>query len=63
LAVCGDLLLVPDDSAMEQLLERLGASWERRVMQFEPIGVEHRRDNGASPSEGQTHAAQSHRHD
>jgi urease accessory protein len=63
LAVRGDLLLVPDDSAMEQLLERLGASWERRVMQFEPIGVEHRHDNGARPSDSRTRAAPSHHHD
>jgi urease accessory protein UreE len=63
LAIHGDLLLVPDDGAMEHLLGRLGASWERRVMQFEPIGGEHRHDNGARPSDSRTRAAPSHHHD
>lgn len=38
LALDGDLLLVPDDTAMEQLLRRLGASWERRRAVFDPLG-------------------------
>jgi urease accessory protein len=38
LAIDGDGLLVPDDPAMEQLLTRLGARWERRTAVFNPIG-------------------------
>lgn len=38
LAVAGESLLVPDDSAMAQLLNRLGVRWEKRSLAFEPIG-------------------------
>jgi urease accessory protein len=38
LAVAGERLLVPDDSAMTQLLERIGARWERSRAVFTPIG-------------------------
>lgn len=38
LAVDGDVLLVPDDAAMEQLLARLGVPWERREAVYDPIG-------------------------
>jgi len=38
LAVDGDALFVPDDPAMEQLMTRLGAKWERRAAVFSPIG-------------------------
>jgi urease accessory protein UreE len=38
LAVAGETLLVPDDSAMVQLLDRMGVAWERRNTAFEPIG-------------------------
>jgi urease accessory protein len=38
LAVEADALLVPDDPAMEQLLTRLGARWERRSAAFTPVG-------------------------
>ena len=31
-------ILVPDDKVMVRLLERLGASWERRQAIFDPIG-------------------------
>jgi urease accessory protein len=31
-------LLVPDDKVMVRLMERLGASWERRQAIFDPIG-------------------------
>ncbi|PWU25011.1 MAG: hypothetical protein C5B48_03465 [Candidatus Rokuibacteriota bacterium] len=41
LAQSGDLLLVPDDRAMEQLLVRLGALWERQEAVFDPIGRDH----------------------
>lgn len=42
LALDGKALLVPEDSAMEQLLSRLGVPWERRVTVFNPIGGGHR---------------------
>ena len=38
LAMDGDALFVPDDPAMEQLMTRLGARWERRAAVFNPIG-------------------------
>jgi urease accessory protein len=38
LAISGETLLVPDDSAMTQLLARIGACWEKRNEAFEPIG-------------------------
>lgn len=38
LAVAGESLLVPDDSAMTQLLGRIGAHWERCNGAFDPIG-------------------------
>ena len=37
LAVEGDRLLVPDDSAMVHLVERLGARWERAERVFDPL--------------------------
>jgi urease accessory protein len=41
LALDGDHLLVPDDLAMEQLLNRLGVSWTRRRAPFNPVGRPH----------------------
>jgi urease accessory protein len=41
LAVDGDRLLVPDDPAMEQLLERLGVEWRREQAVFVPLGASH----------------------
>ena len=39
LAVDGERLLVPDDTAMRQLLDRLGAAWKRRARRCSsPIG-------------------------
>jgi urease accessory protein len=38
LAVAAETLLVPDDSAMTQLLQRIGARWEKCNLAFEPIG-------------------------
>jgi len=38
LAIEGGDLLVPDDPAMVQLLERLGVPWKRRKAVFAPIG-------------------------
>ncbi|HET8576945.1 MAG TPA: urease accessory protein UreE [Methylomirabilota bacterium] len=57
LALQGDILLVPDDTAMEQLLTRLGVKWERREAVFDPIGGGgHRHEPGASPLDGHTHS-------
>lgn len=42
LAIHGRQLLVPDDTAMAQLLERLGVPFERRMEIFDPIGHAHR---------------------
>jgi urease accessory protein len=44
LGVEDDLLLVPDDGMMEQLLERLGVPWERTRAAFVPIRSAHRTD-------------------
>lgn len=40
-----DALLVPDDPAMVNLLDRLGAAWQRRLAAFDPIGHAHRHDH------------------
>jgi urease accessory protein len=57
LALDGDRLLVPDDTAMEQLLTRRGAEWERREAVFDPIGGGgHRHEPGTSPLDGHSHA-------
>lgn len=45
LAIDGDQLLVPDDPAMEQLLERLGVQWARGRAPFLPVGAGHRHDH------------------
>ena len=37
-AMDGDVLLVPDDLATEQLLRRLGVRWERRQAVYTPVG-------------------------
>jgi urease accessory protein len=39
LALEGSTLLVPDDPAMAQLFDRLGASWSRRQAVFSPLGI------------------------
>jgi urease accessory protein len=44
LALDGERLLVPDDTAMEQLLTRLGVPWIRAQAVFVPIGPGHRHD-------------------
>ena len=44
LAIDGDRLLVPDDTAMEQLLTRLGVEWARARAVFVPLGAGHRHD-------------------
>lgn len=38
LSLAGETLLVPDDSAMIQLLGRIGARWEKCSLTFQPIG-------------------------
>jgi urease accessory protein len=38
LATDGDALLVPDDTAMEHLMDRLGVRWERRDVVYSPLG-------------------------
>ena len=62
LAVDGDALLVPDDTAMEQLLTRLGVPWERRQAVYDPIGGGgHQHEPGRSPLDGHGHAHTRHR--
>ena len=41
LAQDGEALLVPDDSAMTQLLDRLAVPWERRAAVYSPLGFTH----------------------
>jgi urease accessory protein len=63
LALDGERLLVPDDSALRQLLERLGVAFERTEAVFTPIGGGHRHEPGTSPTDGHTHAAGDAAHD
>ena len=65
LAVDGEHLLVPDDTAMEQLLGRLGVRWERRARSSTRSGGGHRHEAGTSPLDGHTHghAHIGHHHD
>jgi len=44
LATDGGNLLVPDNPAMVQLLERLGVKWERRNSVFAPFGMGRRHE-------------------
>lgn len=55
LALDGERLLVPDDSAMAQLLSRLGVRWERGQAVFDPPGTGHRHAHGASPPDPHAH--------
>ncbi len=45
LALEENILLVPDDTAMVQLLDRIGAKWERRTAVFRPLGKAHRHEH------------------
>ena len=45
LAIEGEDLLVPDDTAMVQLLARLAVPWERRMAVFSPIGSVQRHEH------------------
>jgi len=56
LALDGEDILVPDDTAMVQLLTRLGAPWRRREAVFDPVGAGHRHPPGQSPVDGHRHA-------
>jgi len=38
LALEGESILVPDDTAMEQLLTRMGVAWKRREAVYDPLG-------------------------
>jgi urease accessory protein len=60
-AISGDDLLVPDDTAMEQLLTRLGVTWTRRREVFAPLGGGHSHAHGRSALDGHTHG-DAHRH-
>jgi urease accessory protein len=44
LAIDGERVLVPDDPAMEQLLQRLAMPFERTRAVFVPLGHGHRHD-------------------
>jgi urease accessory protein UreE len=44
LAIDGADLLVPDDTAMEHLLDRLGVVWSRRLAVFNPVARGHAHD-------------------
>ena len=60
LALDGDVILVPDDTAMEQLVQRLGVPWARRTAVYDPIGGGHRHEPGRSPLDGHTHSHHGH---
>jgi urease accessory protein len=59
-AISGDDLLVPDDTAMEQLLTRLGVQWKRRAAVFAPLGAGHSHEHGTSALDGHTHGSLRH---
>jgi urease accessory protein len=63
LAISGGDLLVPDDTAMEQLLNRLGVAWKRRAAVFSPLGGGHFHERGTSALDGHTHGDLGHRHE
>ncbi|HUO64822.1 MAG TPA: urease accessory protein UreE [Terriglobales bacterium] len=63
LAMDGDDLLVPDDTAMEQLLIRLGVLWQRRAAVFAPLGGDPTREHGRSALDGHSHAHPHYHHD
>ena len=58
LALAGECLLVPDDTAMEHLLTRLGARWERRQAVFDPEGGGDRHERGAGRLDRHRHEGQ-----
>jgi len=54
-AIAGEELLVPDDTAMAQLLDRLDVHWERREAVYTPLGFGHRHDHGRGHGHGHDH--------
>jgi len=63
LALDGCDLLVPDDTAMEQLLVRLGLVWRRRSAVFAPLGGGHAQARGQSALDGHSHEHGHHHRD
>jgi urease accessory protein len=63
LAMEGNDLLVPDDTAMEQLLTRLGVFWQRRAAVFAPLGGAYAQKHGKSYLDGHSHAHPHNHHD
>jgi urease accessory protein len=63
LAMDGDDLLVPDDTAMEQLLTRLGVVWQRRTAVFAPLGGAYPPGRGKSALDVHSHAHPHYHHD
>ena len=63
LALDGGDLLVPDDTAMEQLFIRLGLVWRRRAAVFAPLGGGHTHERGRSAIDGHSHEHGHHHHD
>ena len=39
LALDGECILVPDDTAMEQLVTRMGVAWKRQETVYDPLGA------------------------
>jgi urease accessory protein len=68
-AVDGERLLVPDDTAMAQLLDRLGVHWQRAEAVYQPIGFGHTHapdhdHDGREDAHAQAHAhGLAHTHD
>jgi len=59
-------LLVPDDTAMVHLLDRLGARWERRQAIYTPMGFWHSHGDGDTDTHAHAHEhthAPGHDHD
>ena len=54
-ALDGEALLVPDDTAMVQLLDRLGTRWERRAAVYTPMGFGHGHDHDHDHPHGHSH--------
>lgn len=63
LAIADGDLVVPDDTAMEQLLTRLGVVWHRRAAVFAPLAGGHSHEPGQSALDGHSHAHVHHHHD
>ena len=55
IALDGASLLVPDDTAMVQLLDRLGVAWTRREAVYSPMGFGNPHGNDHGHSHGHAH--------